>query len=143
MTQLQIRSLQPSEYLQYFFPKQSEAKVKVGAFSGQQIKKILECKEFPKRLPRKKKPAWDSFVTMVWSFLDNYKAENYVEPVKTLMKNYDKMGCRMSLKVNILDAYLDKFKENMGAYLESKASTSTRIYWTLNAATKERIMRKW
>jgi hypothetical protein len=31
------------------------------------------------------------------------------------VKNYGKMGCRMSLKVHILDAHLDKFKENTGA----------------------------
>ncbi|MGH0150609.1 UNVERIFIED_CONTAM: hypothetical protein FKN15_019617 [Acipenser sinensis] len=30
------------------------------------------------------------------------------------------MGCRMSLKVHILDAHLDKFKENMGAYSEEQ-----------------------
>lgn len=36
--------------------------------------------------------------------------------VQTLIMNYAKMGCRMSLKVHIRDAYLDKFKENMGAY---------------------------
>ena len=30
------------------------------------------------------------------------------------------MGCRMSLKVHILDAYLNKLKENMGAYSEEQ-----------------------
>ena len=30
------------------------------------------------------------------------------------------MGCRMSLKVHILDSHLDKFKENMGAYSEEQ-----------------------
>jgi hypothetical protein len=35
------------EYLRDFFPKLSEAKVKAGVFVGPQIKKILECKEFP------------------------------------------------------------------------------------------------
>ena len=40
--------------------------------------------------------------------------------VQTLIKNYAKMGCRMSLKVHILDSHLDKFKENMGAYSEEQ-----------------------
>ncbi|MGH0145086.1 UNVERIFIED_CONTAM: hypothetical protein FKN15_028823 [Acipenser sinensis] len=35
------------KYLQDFFPKLSEAKVKAGVFVGPQIKKILECNEFP------------------------------------------------------------------------------------------------
>ena len=40
--------------------------------------------------------------------------------VQTTVKNYAKMGCRISLKVHILDAHLDKFKENMGAYSEEQ-----------------------
>ncbi|XP_076345615.1 uncharacterized protein LOC143244568 [Tachypleus tridentatus] len=41
------------KYLRDFFPKLSEAKVKAGVFVGPQIKKILECTEFPKMLSRK------------------------------------------------------------------------------------------
>jgi hypothetical protein len=108
------------KYLQDFFPKLSEAKVKAGVFIGPQIKKILECNEFPKKLTRKEKAAWNSFVAVVQGFLGNHKAENYVELVETLVKNYGTMGCRMSLKVHILDAHLDKFKENLGAYSEEQ-----------------------
>ena len=57
---------------------------------------------------------------MVQGFLGNYKAENYVELVETLVKNYGTMGCKMSLKVHILDAHLDQFKENMGACSEEQ-----------------------
>ena len=46
--------------------------------------------------------------------------ENYVQVVQTFIKNYAKMGCRMSLKVHILDAHLEKFKENIGAYSEEQ-----------------------
>ncbi|XP_058859314.1 uncharacterized protein LOC131702005 [Acipenser ruthenus] len=49
------------KYLQDFFPKLSEAKVKAGVFVGPQIKKILECNEFPKKLTSKEKAAWNSF----------------------------------------------------------------------------------
>ena len=65
------------EYLRDFFPKLSEAKVKAGVFVGPQIKKILECKEFPKMLTTKEKAAWNSFVAVVRGFLGNHKAENY------------------------------------------------------------------
>ncbi|KAG8227987.1 hypothetical protein J437_LFUL007201 [Ladona fulva] len=37
-----------------------------------------------------------------------------------LVKNYDKMGFMISLKVNILDAHLGKFKENVGMYSEEQ-----------------------
>ncbi|MGH0179042.1 UNVERIFIED_CONTAM: hypothetical protein FKN15_002173 [Acipenser sinensis] len=108
------------KYLQDFFPKLPEAKVKAGVFVGPQIKKILECNEFPKKLTSKEKAAWNSFVAVVRGFLGNHKAENYVELVENLVKNYGTMGCRMSLKVHILDAHLDKFKENMRAYSEEQ-----------------------
>ncbi|MGH0137166.1 UNVERIFIED_CONTAM: hypothetical protein FKN15_035896 [Acipenser sinensis] len=52
------------KYLQDFFPKLSEAKVKAGVFVGPQIKKILECNEFPKKLTSKEKAAWNSFVAV-------------------------------------------------------------------------------
>jgi hypothetical protein len=61
------------EYLRDFFPKLSEAKVKAGVFVGPQIKKILECKEFPGKLTTKEKAAWNSFVAVVRGFLGNHK----------------------------------------------------------------------
>jgi hypothetical protein len=36
------------------------------------------------------------------------------------VKNYGKMGCRMSVKVHTLDAHLDKFKKNTVAYSEEQ-----------------------
>ncbi|KAL6465610.1 hypothetical protein MHYP_G00257430 [Metynnis hypsauchen] len=107
-------------YLQDLFPKLSEAKIKAGVFVGPQIKKIIECSEFPKKLNRKERAAWNSFVAVVRGFLGNHKDKNYVQLVQTLIKNYAAMGCRMSLKIHILDAHLDKFKENMGAYSEEQ-----------------------
>ncbi|KAK9695316.1 hypothetical protein QE152_g32666 [Popillia japonica] len=77
-----------------------------------QIKKVLKCEEFPKVLKKKEKLAWTSFVAVVRGFLGNQKAENYVDLVQALVRNYGKMGCRMSLKVHILDGHLDKFKDS-------------------------------
>ncbi|QQP37603.1 Uncharacterized protein FKW44_017919, partial [Caligus rogercresseyi] len=77
--------------------------------------------------------AWDSFVAVV--------RQNYVELIETLVTNYGKMGCRMSLKVHILDAHLHKFKEIWERTPRSKENASTRIYWTLNAATRGLIMK--
>ena len=108
------------KFLQGFFPKLSEAKVIAGVFVGPQIKKVLESKEFPKNLTRVQEAAWSSFVAVANGFLGNHRAENYVELVNTLVKNHAAMGCRMSLKVHILHAHLDKCKANMGAYSEEQ-----------------------
>ena len=43
------------KYLQDFFPMLSKAKVKTGIFIKLQIKKIMECTEFSKKLSKKKK----------------------------------------------------------------------------------------
>ena len=80
----------------------------------------MESVEFPLLLTEKKKAAWHSFLEVVRGFLGKHKAENYVELVQTLVRKYHEMGCRMSLKVHILDAHLDKFKENMGAFSEEQ-----------------------
>jgi len=108
------------KYLGNFFPKLSEAKIKGGVFIGPQIRKMMQDNDFPKLLTRTEKSAWFSFLSVVKGFLGNNREENYVRLVKNLVRDYGKMGCRMSLKVHILDAHLDIFKENMGNYSEEQ-----------------------
>lgn len=104
------------KYLQDFFSKLSAARVKACVIFGPQINKIIQCKGFTKKLPRTENAACNSFVAVVQGFLGNHGAEDYVEFVGTLMKNYIKIGCRMSLKIHNHDAHLDKFKANTEAY---------------------------
>jgi len=107
-------------YLKKFFPKLSEAKVKAGVFVGPQIRQIFADKKFPNLLDRVQKASWNSFKAVVAGFLGNNKAENYEQLVEDMLKNFKAMGCRMSLKVHMLHAHLDKFKNNMGAYSEEQ-----------------------
>lgn len=108
------------KYLQSFFPRLSEAKVTAGVFVGPQIKKIMACPEFPKTLTKVQEAAWNSFIAVAHGFLGNHRVDNYEQLVKTLVKKYRAMGCRMSLKVHMLDAHLAKFKNNLGAYSEEQ-----------------------
>ena len=80
------------KYLQDLFPQLSEAKVNAGMFVGPQIKKIIECDEFAKKLIRKEKAAWNSFVAVVRGFLGNHKAENYEQLVQALIKKLCQNG---------------------------------------------------
>ncbi len=76
------------KYLQDFFPKLTAAKVEAGVLIGPQIKKVMECKEFPKKTHKdRERAARDSFVTVVLGFLENHKAENYVELGDKLRQN--------------------------------------------------------
>ena len=108
------------KYLQAFFPRLSEAKLTAGVFIGPQIKKIMACPEFPKKLTRVQKAAWYSFIAVSRGFLGNHKENNYEHLVKMLIRNYHSMGCRMSLKIHMLDAHLGICKDNMGAYSEEQ-----------------------
>ena len=36
------------------------------------------------------------------------------------MNAYEKMGCRMSLKLHILHSHIDEFKDNLGDYSEEQ-----------------------
>ena len=59
-----------------------------------------------------------SFAPAVHGFLGNHKPENCVELVAKLAKTCSNRGCRMSLKMQMLDADLDQFMENMESYSE-------------------------
>ena len=105
------------KHLRNFFTKISEAKIEAGIFVGARTRKILDCNEFLEKLTTER-AAWNSFAPVDRGFLDNHKAENYVELVAKVVKTCSKRDCRMSFKIYMLDANLDQFMENMGAYSE-------------------------
>lgn len=51
------KELAAFKYLQDFFPKLSETKVKAGVLTGSRIKKFLKYKESPKKIASKEKAA--------------------------------------------------------------------------------------
>lgn len=59
-----------------------------------------------------------------------------MELVETLVKSFGPMDGMMSHKVHILDAHFEKFKDNMGVYLEEQFHQNIL---DLNTATKANI----
>ena len=55
---------------------------------------------------------------MVKGFLGNHKVPNFKDIVEELVNAYEKMGCRMSLKLHILHSHINEFKNNWGDYSE-------------------------
>ena len=51
-------------------------------------------------------------------FLENKKDPNYKELVKKLIKSYQNIGCRMSVKLHFLCSRLDFFQENLDDFSE-------------------------
>lgn len=97
------------QYLKSFFSKLSKAKIKAGIFVGPQIKKIMASEKFLELLSTHEKQAWLSLKAVIDSFLGNKRAENYKEVISNMLDSFKVMGCRMSLKVHMLHAHLDKF----------------------------------
>ena len=79
---------------------------------------ILKSDEFLETLSAVEKDVWISFAAVVQEFLGNNNEDSYAELVAYLVNSYGNMGCRMSMKVHMLDAHFDEFKENLSAYSE-------------------------
>ena len=86
-----------------------EAKLQEGVFIGSETQKLLLDDQLTEKLNFTELDAWKSFKQIVDNFLGKYKAENFVEAVENLLQAYQRLGCRMSLKLHFFLAHLDFF----------------------------------
>ena len=119
-----VKKLNPEsdafKHIQELFSKLSEAKVKAGIFVGPQVKRLMKSDSFSEKFSAVERRAWKSFVSVVEGFLGNHKADNLRNIVEELVDSYEKMGCRMSLKLYVLHSHIDEFKDNIGDYSEEQ-----------------------
>lgn len=101
-------------YLLHFFPRISNEKIRQGVFNGPQIRELLQDPNFVNHLSVPQKKAFESFRSIVDGFLGNNRSPRYKELVAKLLKNYQAIGARMSLKMHFLKNHLDRFPENLG-----------------------------
>ena len=87
-----------------------DAKIKGGIFVGPQISKMLKSESLEAKMNETKKEAWQAFRGVVNGFLGYKRNQNYEELVKKLIKSYQNMGCRMSVKLHFLCSHLDFFQ---------------------------------
>ena len=113
-----VKSLKPTShafcYIRQMFPSLSEAKVKGGIFVGPQIRRMLASEELEEQMSDLKRNAWQAFRMIVEGFLGKHRRDDYVLLVSNLIKSYEKLGCRMSLKLHFLHSHLDFFRDNLG-----------------------------
>ena len=107
-------------YIQKKFPKKTYAKLAEGIFDGPQIRKLLRDSEFIKSMTDLEKNAWESFKSVVENFLGKHKREDYKAIIKTLLVNYEKLGCLMSLKLHFLESHVDNFPGNNSDFSEEQ-----------------------
>ena len=96
------------------FPKLSIAKVNEGVFVGPQIRDLINDTQFENTFDDQSRElqAWRSFKSISTNFLGNHRAENFQEIVEDLLKNYQSVGVKMSLKIHMLHSHLDRFPSN-------------------------------
>ena len=85
----------------------TDAKLTSGVIIGPQIRELMRDTEFRTRL--NPLAVWDAFMLVVNNFLGNHKAVGYVGLVDNMLKEYERMGCRMSLKMHFLHSHINFF----------------------------------
>ena len=104
------------KYLKELFrAEKSDAKLKVCIFVGPEIRKLMVDDGFQERLKTLELAAWEGFELVVNNFLGNYRHNEYAEMVDNMLKAYENLGSRMSLKMHFLFLHLDFFPPNLGA----------------------------
>ena len=100
------------------FFRLSEAKIKGEIFVGPQINTMLKSKTLEEKMNETEKEAWQAFRGVLDEFLGTKKDPNCKKLVKKLIKSYQNMGCRMSVKPHFLCSHLDFFQENLCDFSE-------------------------
>jgi len=80
-------------------PKIRATKLKERIFIGPQIRELIKDNDFVHRLNTAEKEAWQAFTWTCENFLENHKALTYKDRILNLLNAYNKVGCRMSLKI--------------------------------------------
>ena len=113
-----VKSLKPTSpvfcYIRQMFPSIPEAKVKGGIFAGPQIRRMLASEELEGQMSDLERNAWQAFGMIVEGFLGKHQRDDYAMLVSNLIKSYEKLGCRMSLKLHFLHSHLDFFRDSFG-----------------------------
>ena len=107
------------QHLSTVFPGLSAAKLKEGIFVGPQIQEVLKDTDFEELLNLKELRAWEAFRSVWRGFLGNTRVPDYQSRIEKLLKSYEDMECRMSLKIYFL--HLKFFPPKLGAVSDKHA----------------------
>ena len=99
-----VKALKPTSrafhHFRQMFPTISEAKVKGGIFVGPQIRRMLASEELDEQIFDLDRNARQAFRMIVEGFLGNHLKDDYAIVVLNLIESYEKLGCRISLKLH-------------------------------------------
>ena len=113
-------------YLSEKFPQRSEAKLTADIFVGPQIREVMKDEEFTSKLATVELEAWNTFKDVVNNFLGNFKSDSYKSLVKNMVGKFRALGCRISIKLHLLDSHVNTVKSRV------KGSIRTFVQWTVD-----------
>ena len=108
------------QFLQQMFPRISKEKLNAGIFDGPQIRQVMRDLEFESQLNGLELSAWLSLKSVIVNFLGKHRSPEYEQTVEDLIKDFRKLGSRMSVKMHFLWSHLTYFPENCGDYSEEQ-----------------------
>ena len=80
---------------------------------GPQIKRMLASEKLEEQISDLERNAWQAFRMMVERFLGNHRRDDHAMVMSNLIESYEKLDCRMSLKLHFLHSHLDFFQDNL------------------------------
>ena len=112
------------QHLSSVFPGLSAAKLNEGIFVGPQIREVLKDTYFEELLNLKELRAWEAFKSVCSGFLGNTLVPDYQAWIEKLLKSYEDLGCRMSLKIHFLHSLQNFSPPNLGAVSDEHGERS-------------------
>jgi len=112
----------------FFGADKSDVKLKSGVFVGSEIRKLMLNEEFGSRLNSLEQAAWNALKSVVANFVGNHRQEQYADIVDRMLKAYEQLGARMSLKLHFQHSHLDFFPPNLSEVSDEQRERSTEIY---------------
>ena len=106
----------------------SQVLVLLSIFVGPQIREVLKDTDFAELLNLKELRAWEAFKSVCSGFLGNTREPDYQACIEKLLKSYEDMGCRMSLKIHFLQRTSTSFRQTLEQCVMSMEKDSTSIF---------------
>jgi hypothetical protein len=69
----------------------------------------------------------------VKNFVGNKKADNYTQLAEDMLFHFNRLGCNMSVKVQYLHSYVDRFPQNLGDISEEQGERFHQHIKTMEA----------
>jgi hypothetical protein len=120
-------------HIRKIFPNFSKAEVKGGTFTGPQIRVMLAPRHREQTMAVVERNTREAFRMVVTYFLGSIKCENCEEIMESVIKHYEVLGCRMSVKLHYLHSHLEFFRPNLDDVSEEHGN---RVHQDIEAIEK-------